>query len=283
MQNNKIKIWEPNKDIAFYDKHITFTSVSYIKSLLECLSDIGINYFTFDRTYIDGSHIRLTTAGDWIKHYYQEKLYNVAIFEHDPKGFTEGFLFWDWLKREPIYSEAALYDIDHGVTITKPNKDYCDFYHFGTSRNNKISQEKLTNYIHYLYKFIALFKEKAHNIILEAEATRFILPIKSQTEICLNQIKEVKKLNISKNIQRLYLGDKFDNTYLTRKEMEVLFYLKNGKRVHEIAKRLYISTRTAQTHINHIKEKLKCKTMFDLGYITKDIGINNIFSHKLDI
>ncbi len=282
MQANKIKIWEPNDNTNFYNNHITFTSVSFIQELLKYLKNLKINYFTFDRTYTDGSHIKLTTTGEWIKHYYQKKFYNTAIFEQNPNEFSESFIFWRWLKREPIYSEAALFDIDHGLTITQPHKNYCDFFHFGTSKDQSISQQMLISNIHVLYKFIALFKDKAHHLIIDAEKMRFILPIKSQIEISLNEIKKIDKINIADSIQRLYLGDEFSNAYLTKREIEILFYLKKCKQVSDIAVKLGISARTAETHISNIKEKLNCKNLFELGFITRSIGIHDIFTNSFN-
>lgn len=79
---NEPKIIVPDK--TFFSTHITFTSVGLIKELVKILNVFMINYFTFDRTYKDGSHLRLTNAGEWIEHYYRNKLYSVAIFEKDP-------------------------------------------------------------------------------------------------------------------------------------------------------------------------------------------------------
>jgi hypothetical protein len=284
MSENNIKIWEPDNN--FYSTHVTFTSVNNIKTLSSCLSTIGINYFTFDRTYKDNSHIRLTNAGEWITHYYNKKLYDSAIFEQSPKLFNDGYVFWSWLKREPIYSEASLFNIDHGLTITQPHNNYCDFYHFGTSCDNPIPTSQLIANLPYLYQFIALFKEKAYKLIIEAENTRFILPITALTEINLKDIAhpDVKILDIYQNneIRRLHLGDEFENCYLTNQEIKILAHLKCGKKVHEVAGYLYISERTAETHLNNIKNKLKCKTMFELGGITNSLGIHNIYPIKIN-
>ncbi len=161
------KIFIP--DESFYRNHVTFTSVNVMQDMIKCLSIIGINYFTFDRTYDDGSHIRLTSAGAWIEHYYREKLYNLAIFEKHPLTFSKGVVFWSWLSRAPIYSTASLFDIDNGLTITQPHKTYCDFYHFGTNRDNKIAEAVLSSKLDYLYRFIAIFQQKAYRLIKQVK------------------------------------------------------------------------------------------------------------------
>lgn len=279
---NELKIFTP--DEKFYQKHVTFTSVPIMQELVKSLNCIGINYFTFDRTYIDGSHIRLTSAGAWIEHYYRERLYDVAIFEKDPATFTNGFVFWSWLSRAPIYEEAALFDIDHGLTITQPHKSYCDFYHFGTSCSNPISEAVLSSRIEYLHRFIAVFKQKSQNLIREAELTRFILPTKSNTIFNINDIVADNRINNNifdqGEIKRFYLGDDYDNQYLTGRELEILFHLCSGNKLVDIAKILYISERTVETHIDNIKNKLKCATMFELGGKVFNLGLHNIMPNK---
>ncbi len=272
----ELKVFIPTE--TFYKNHVTFTSVGVIQELIKPLKGIGLNYFTFDRTYNDGSHLRLTSSGEWIEHYYRQKLYDVAIFEKDPSKFKNGVVFWSWLKRAPVYSEAALYDIDHGLTITQSHKAYCDFYHFGTSCNTPILESTLSSKLNQLYKFIALFQQKTYPLICEAELTRFILPIKSNIE---HEISELSILNNSDifehgEIKRFYLGDEFDNNYLTGKELEVLTYLYNGHRQISIANLLFISEKIVEKHIENIKNKLSCRTMFELGALTHSLGINNI-------
>src|SRR3990172_10335885 len=125
----------------FFQSHVTFTSVPDMVEITKPLAAIGLSYFTFDRTYQDGSHLRLTNAGQWIESYYRTELYKRAIFEKDPRLFSNGFVFWSWLNREPIYSAAAEHNIEHGLTIIEKHDQYADFYHFGTARNNFILPE----------------------------------------------------------------------------------------------------------------------------------------------
>lgn len=284
MQTTSPTVFKPNE--SFYGNHVTFTSVPDIQAITLPLEKIGISYFTFDRTYKDGSHIRLTNAGKWIESYYKKKLYDVAIFERDPKLFADGYVFWSWLKREPVYSAAAKHNIDHGLTVTQAHELYCDFFHFGTSCDRFISPEVMVSCLNQFYRFIAYFKEQAKALILVAENTRFILPIKSLTHINLEDIKHqgdstdiLKKTEIT----RLYLGDEFDNLYLTRREIEILGFLKGGKKPVEIAKEFHLSERTLETHIKNIKTKLKCNTLFELGYVIGKIGVQKIYPFAIDV
>jgi DNA-binding CsgD family transcriptional regulator len=270
------KIFLP--DEGFYQNHITFTSVDVIKEMLKELSELGITYFTFDRTYTDGAHLRLTSAGEWVEYYYRQKLYDMAIFEKTPAMFTNGVLFWSWLKREPVYSKAALHDIDHGLTIVQSHRLYCDFFHFGTYVNNPIPEATLLSQLDCLHKFIAVFKQKARDLIKKAEAARFILPTKLNTKFEIKDVVAANNLSALKQgeIKRFYLGDEFGDEYLTGKEMQIMLHLCNGNKLVDVAKMLFISEKTAETHIGNIKSKLKCRTMFELGVASQNLGLQNI-------
>ena len=285
MHKINLKVFEPDEN--FYRNHVTFTSVAEIKKISEPLRKIGISYFTFDRTYKDGSHVRLTNAGKWIESYYRQKLYDVAIFEKDPKLFSDGHVLWSLLKREPVYSAAGEHDIDHGLTITQTHATYCDFYHFGSTCKNYISPDALISQISYLHAFIVHFTDRAHTLINQSENTRFILPIKSLTQIHLNSVKNENFLSrdIIKRpeIMRLYLGDEFDNMHLTRKEIEILVMLSRGKKTVEIAKLCDVSNKTVENHTKHIKDKFKCTTLCELGLKIYKLNIEHIFPFSVNM
>ncbi len=271
---------------SFYKKHVTFSSVDDITQITKPLESIGLSYFTFDRTYEDGTHLRLTNAGKWIETYYRTELYKSAIFEKDPRLFCNGFVFWSWLKREPIYSAASQHDIDHGLTIIEKHGRYVDFFHFGTTLDNFISLEKLNSRINFLYRFVAYFKQETQKLILEAEKTRFALPVPAHEEIYLRELKHNKPRSLEEllkqtQISRLYLGDEFDNAYLTRRELDILSLLKDGNKPVQIANTLAVSNRTLETHIKNIKDKFKCSTLFDLGFKLGSIGPKNLYPFQI--
>ena len=65
-------------------------------------------------------------------------------------------------------------------------------------------------------------------------------------------------------VKRYHVLD--DNkSYVTKREMECLLWLHHGKTFEDIAQILQITERTVRAHVNSVKEKLKCQTMFQLG------------------
>lgn len=271
----------------FYKEHITFTAAQDMQTFAKPLHVIGINYFTYDKNYDDGTHIRLTTHGHWIENYYREEIYNGAIFEKDLRLFDNGYVFWSWLNREPVYAAAAEHDIDHGITIIRKQSKSCDFYHFGTSCKNFLSPEKLLENLNLLYRFIDFFHEQAAGLIYRAEKTRIRLPNLHSEYIKLPSLKTfptqaafAEFLNKTE-VQRLYLGEKFNNSYLTRREIDIVRMLITGKRAVEISQELILSDRTLEVHMSHIKDKFKCHSLFELGFLLGSLGPKSLYPFEM--
>jgi DNA-binding NarL/FixJ family response regulator len=63
---------------------------------------------------------------------------------------------------------------------------------------------------------------------------------------------------------------------LTRREIEILALLADGRPNREIGKLLHISTRTVDTHRSNILKKLKVKTNAEMTKIAIAHGLVNV-------
>jgi len=282
---------QPQTEISenFFRSHITFTSVSEVAEIARPLAKLGFSYFTFDRHYSDNSRICLTNSGKWIEHYWRSGLYKEAVFEKDPMNFFNGYVFWNWLKREPIYSAAADHDIDHGITFTEVNNQYSDFYHFGTSRQNPMSHADIMHRMHPIHRFIAHFKQKTAKLVAKAAAEKDLFPIyggerqlikSSDLNENINQGKLSEFLK-STEITKLFLGEKFNHRYLTRKEVAVVSALIENGTLQTASDSIGLARNTFDFHINNIKNKLECKTLFQLGCKIGAISERNIYPFQI--
>lgn len=61
---------------------------------------------------------------------------------------------------------------------------------------------------------------------------------------------------------RYYINN---NIYLTKREVECLYWKSLGKTDKEIAKILDITERTVKAHMTNSKDKLNCINLFQLG------------------
>lgn len=77
----------------------------------------------------------------------------------------------------------------------------------------------------------------------------------------LNSIEEVKDKRIT---SRVFLGPEFPGIYLTAREEECAIFLMQGSSLKEIAKSLGLSPRTIEFYFKNIKNKLNCRTKFQM-------------------
>ena len=272
----------------FYKNNPLFTSTGVIVEFSAPLTLLRLDYFTFDRHYCDGSRISLTNAADWIEYYWKAKLYESAIFEKDHLKFRDGHVFWSWLNRDPVYSAASLYGIDGGITISEKHENYCDFFNFGSVNNRSITDDYLVECLPWMHQFTGLFKYRMKDLISDAEKHKFPVPgIVNQSDCIQHVISHANTLVDSQhkyigqnNFSRIYLGDDFGNSYLTKKEFELVMLLAGGSTTAEAGFKLEISSDTINKHIKNITEKLNCKTLCEVGFSVGKIASRIAYPFK---
>jgi DNA-binding CsgD family transcriptional regulator len=274
---------------SFFEKNPSFAATSHVVEFTRPLIALGLSYFTFDRHYYDGGRIVLTNKPGWIRFYWESGLFKKAIFEVAPSQFSNGHIFWEWLNREPIYSAAAMHGIDHGVTLTRRHASHSDFFHFGTANSGAIDSSVVANNIDALHKFASIFEYKMKPLILAAEREKIFASdidrpclVEASDNFDLGAFEEkLSDLLGKRDVSRIYLGDEFGHRYLTRGEILLLERLVGGASCAEISERLNISGGAVNKHVKHIKEKLGCKTLCEIGFIVGRLGVGaHSFSGK---
>ena len=69
---------------------------------------------------------------------------------------------------------------------------------------------------------------------------------------------------------------------LSRRELDVIYYLTRGLSDDEIGEKLYISRQTVHTHIKNIYKKLGVKSRIELYRRVIQSSYPGIFGHQLD-
>jgi DNA-binding CsgD family transcriptional regulator len=126
------------------------------------------------------------------------------------------------------------------------------------------------------------------NLVYEAEKNKIHTSLvinknQASNKVGLNhEIAETDLLKIldEKDISRVYLGGEFENSYLTKKEFELIGFLASGLTSYETGIKLKISNDTVNKHIKNIKNKLNCKTLCELGFAMGKIGSRNTYPFK---
>ena len=85
----------------------------------------------------------------------------------------------------------------------------------------------------------------------------------------------------STETKRFYINTMAGNTYLTRKEIECIYWILLGKSAEEISLILACSKRTIEIHLNNSKQKLGVTKITQVIKMVIDAGIIETF--KLDL
>jgi DNA-binding NarL/FixJ family response regulator len=124
--------------------------------------------------------------------------------------------------------------------------------------------------------------EQVLNEVLKIGINGYLLKGTGKDEL-LNGIRVIMKGqqvfsdSISKMITDSFLGKKMDslNSDLTKRELEILTLIVDGKTSKEIANELFISPRTVDTHRANLMQKLKLNNIADLvRYAIKENLVN---------
>ena len=133
----------------------------------------------------------------------------------------------------------------HPFSIFYKHKDYIESFGVSCNRPDIDAPNLYFNMIEDLEKFAGYFKEKANDVIKQAE--RNLLHI-VQTDYTIHP------LNFKMYSPNIQITPK-ENYHITPKEKVCLKLLSWGQTYKEIGKTLDISPRTVEFHINNIKEK----------------------------
>ncbi|MFA6408855.1 MAG: LuxR family transcriptional regulator [Gammaproteobacteria bacterium] len=77
----------------------------------------------------------------------------------------------------------------------------------------------------------------------------------------------IRRVVRGRNLKKYYLGEKYKNVYLTRREAECTVWLVRGQPVKGIAKQLHLSPRTVEFYLKNVKAKLTCHSKSDLAIL----------------
>ncbi|MCS5710298.1 LuxR C-terminal-related transcriptional regulator [Candidatus Berkiella aquae] len=226
---------------------------------------LGITSLVYAKNYHDGSEIRLTNQPAWIEHYYKNALYLNSGFEQHPSKLQSGYAIWSHLTHhQPILSEARCFNIDHGMSIIQKTADGCELYFFGTTSDKPFVANLLLNHLDFLHQFTFYFKEKASHLLRKADQHRIIIPKKFNKVYSQEQgLPANSAINVEKilHFNKLHVGN---GVRLSARELDCAKLLLQGKSARLIAQALFLSPRTVETHIKHLKEKLDCHTKTEL-------------------
>lgn len=248
------------------EKHYSLNSSNNVKEICDpLLNSIGITYFNYIKIYHkDCSRELLTNNAEWIKHFYDNSLYNsigaIDVEHLLPKGY---FLWSELNTKDPIYLQGRdFFNIDNGVSFVIKRPDVTYLYIFASTKDKYEINNFYAGNIDLLKRFIHYFTDNGQFLIKEASKNRIYLPEKREikTERINNILltEEIRKNFMKKTkISRYFLLNQSDELYLTNKQAECVSLSMQGLTSKQIGKKVGISHRTVESYFLDIKNKIE--------------------------
>lgn len=265
--------------IILPSNHFTFTSGDLVAQICNPLKLLGVTHFHYMKLYPDESNIQLTNHPLFLHDFYAKGLYTFGCFEYSNQCHTPGYVLSSTLNNDAqkICSFAReQYDIDHVIIVTKKNKDSWEFYHFGGSVTAVSLPGFYLSNVDLLERFILYFHAKAEKLIIQADKQRICHAANDSPNLVTrnSSAQPFDGLDQQVVLRKQFLGqlpmkkfcfvDYDQKIILTARETDCTREWFKGYSAREIAQKLGISSRTVETHIMHVRGKLKCDTKSQL-------------------
>lgn len=224
-----------------------------------------VSGFSYSRVFQDGSRSELWNKADALYHTFLRKKYIADTYTPDNYNDDERYIFLsEKIKNCPdevnrkytkqLLDQKELFNNDNCFMIVSKNVKLCEYFIFYTPPDYKSAVNFYLNHIDELENFAKNFKEESRTLIEMADEERIIKPWRygnlDSSSKSLSTPR--KRLDINADIK------------LTKREIQVAHLMIEGKTAKESASYLDISTRTVESYIENIKDKLACNRKGDL-------------------
>lgn len=253
--------------MTLFKNHIAINSTAEVVEICKPLKNLNVDFFCYHRVFLDGSEIMLSNSGGWAEHSYRSRFLTYADIKYSlDKGLE--YVIWPYSHQDTSALRVVreMCGLFYGLSFITKDRQYDGYMEtFGFGLSKSLDVNLLLNHIDLLKNFCFYFRCQAedligkckHQRIIPVEYTPYIFP-----EVSGNLDDETSKNKFIKEIRLdQYYHQKFG---LTAKELRCVDYLLLGKTALEIANTLYVSPRTVETHLMHIKDKLQCATKSEL-------------------
>ncbi len=261
----------PERELSNLKKHPVFDLSMDLNTICQPLfSTTDITYFTHSIHFKDGAISTLTTCPAWTEHFFKEKYYNGLYVVQNNISSKTRYMLWSVLPPSQALNDSSQYfDIDNGITILEFEKECCHCYLFATRRDNIQIANFYLNNLDVLERFILYYKDRAKKIIELAIKNKIVtvnnLNLDDRNLVHHKITDEQKKVYLEKTpIQNYYVSLDNKTIALSRREMDCIKLIAQGKSSTETAALLSISFRTVEKHIENVKLKLDCHKKSEL-------------------
>ncbi len=245
-------------------RYISVTAASEVQLICQPMFDLlGLNYFGYFRIYQDATCLGLLSDPLWFEHFITHE-----FSYQSGKNLVPGQHLWITTHRPIVYQHAREYfNHDHGLFVVEQKSDYLESAIFATYRGNDKILDFYLNYPDLLKQFILYFEHAASPLIKKASQQKMLLgknlkKTNSEASKIRSTFEQLFSCSSTLGSQVFHLKD--DVTNITKREKECLILLCQGKSAKCIAADLSISSRTAESHINNMRQKFDCRNTAEL-------------------
>jgi len=242
--------------IELLPSHIALSSADMVADICKPLEKLGITYFSFVRSFKDGSHIRLSNNPAWTQHYYSREFYNVVINQVPD---AEGNIPWSCIDRYPLFHDASEYfDVDNGIVMVITSDDIVERYFFGSTRENRQVNYIYLHQIDILKKFVLYFKEYANSLIDKATKTRIMVPkpILDDEDEKFYSNDLISEFLDDIQIKKVCIRAKGEDIFISQNEAKILSLMKCGYTAKNISNEIGLTPKTVEIYRDKLKTKL---------------------------
>lgn len=245
-------------------QHYLIDVTSDIKDICAPLvKHFGIKHFCYSRNYPNGTSVALTMDADVI-----ENMHEVFIAGLDKKGsyVKDGFYLQHEMTEEYHSLQSFFahftqrFGADHHLLFYEHYQTYMEQFVFGVDPRNLAAYSFYTENLDLFERFMIYFKDKAKKIIDEADKHRIIIPkVAPRLELPINHYEKIRK-DFLQDIQHshYFVDNKDGGTFISQRELDVVYCLSRGRTAKEIGSELSLSPRTVESYLNSVKNKLGC-------------------------
>ena len=242
-----------------------------------------INYFFYLYISYQAECCVLGTNIDLVQHYFDLDMHKSNPFFTECKQTKTGVYLYDSVKEDGFQSDMQLlekkYNTKHSCLLVEKEKNGCQIYGFALPTHAVSRESLLINQASLLKQFTSYFNDEMALVIQQMKDN----PVSLSNEINFGQnAKHLPHIHLTDSEKCQFLSQiGFKNKLLlqvdfTRREQECILLFLQGKSAREIAKELFLSTRTIEHHLENIKNKLLCTNrseLFEKLLKMKELGL----------
>ncbi len=229
--------------------------------LIPIFDALGMTHFSYFFVTKEGNSACLGTNPEWIEFYVYNNLFLHNPFLRSPQLIPEGVFFTQSIQ-DLGYCESKKYakhfGIEDSLIITSKETGILQGFSFGLSRHNP-NYTLLANELPFLRRFCKEFEQQAKRSLQALEPVN-IHPFLGDT---FYQRQDWFSLDTHKR-KKLLIRLNYTVPDISPREKEVLRRYLLGETAKSISEQLHLSSRTIESYLENIKNKLNCFSKTEL-------------------